>query len=466
MAVCRLMDTEDARALDAQSWAAKLVLDLGADVSVPPAGPSGHPALSWAECGAMALTGHRDGPPLMCPVPLAACADGALLALAAIAQAPDGVLPRGGGLLAERAAMTGLARSGRVSPGGSCRLLDCADGRIALTLARAHDWEALPAFLGEKWHGPDSGASEGGWRAVAKAVSAVPVEDLIERGRLLSLAIAAERLPAKRTPAWFAIDCERRAAPLSLGARPLVVDLSALWAGPLCTQLLGLLGARVVKVESPGRQDGARAGNQAFFDLLNRGKSTLMLDLDTMSGRDQLRRLLARADIVVEASRPRALEQLGIDASEFCADGRALTWISLTGHGRAAPEGDWIAFGDDAGVAAGLATVMRHATGEPVFCGDAIGDPMAGMHAALAAWWSHRHGGTRRISLSLADVVGHCVDWSGPLDPVTLRERQARWNAVLRDAGGTVNPPTIRAGAAPKSGTRGFVYDPGESRPA
>jgi crotonobetainyl-CoA:carnitine CoA-transferase CaiB-like acyl-CoA transferase len=108
MADCRLMDTEDARALDAQSWAAKLVLDLGADVSVPPAGPSGHPALSWAECGAMALTGHRDGPPLMCPVPLAACADGALLALAAIAQAPDGVLPRGGGLLAERAAMTGL----------------------------------------------------------------------------------------------------------------------------------------------------------------------------------------------------------------------------------------------------------------------------------------------------------------------------------------------------------------------
>ena len=111
---------------------------------------------------------------------------------------------------------------------------------------------------------------------------------------------------------------------------------------------------------------------------------------------------------------------------------------------------------------------MRHATGEPVFCGDAIADPMAGMHAALAAWWSHRHGGTRRISLSLAGVVGHCVDWSGPLDPVTLRERQARWNAVLRDAGGTVNPPAMRAraGAAPKSGTGGFVYDPGESRPA
>ena len=189
------MDTEDARTLDAQGWAAKLLRDLGADDFVPPAGPSVHPALRWAECGAMALTGRLDGPPLMCPVPLASCADGALLALAAIAEAPDGVLPRGGELLTERAAMTGLSRSGRVSPGGGCRLLDCADGRIALTLARAHDWAALPAFLGEKWPGPDSGATEDGWRAVAEAVSALPVDELVERGRLLSLAIAADRLP-------------------------------------------------------------------------------------------------------------------------------------------------------------------------------------------------------------------------------------------------------------------------------
>ena len=187
-----------------------------------------------------------------------------------------------------------------------------------------------------------------------------------------------------------------------------------------------------------------------------------------MSGRDRLRRLLAQADIVVEASRPRALEQLGIDAAEFCATGRALTWISLTGHGRAAPERDWIAFGDDAGVAAGLATVMRHAAGEPVFCGDAIADPMAGMHAALVAWWSHRSGGARRISLSLAGVVGHCVESSGSLEPVALRERQARWDAVLRAAGSTVYPPTVRARPAGPhaSGTGGFVYHPGESRPA
>ena len=416
----------------------------------------------------MALTGHRDGPPLMCPVPLASCADGAVLALAAIAGTPRGLLPRGGELLAERAALGGLRRNGRIAPGGACRLLDCADGRIALSLARAHDWAALPAFLGEQWHGPDHGATEDGWQAVAKAVAAMPVDELVERGRLLSLAVAADRPPAIPTPGWFAIDCEQPAARRNRSARPLVVDLSALWAGPLCTHLLGLLGATVIKVESSTRRDGARAGNEAFFDLLNRGKASLTLDLDTMSGRDQLRRLLARADIVVEASRPRALEQLGIHASEFCATGRALTWISLTGHGRAMPEGDWIAFGDDAGIAAGLATVMRHAAGEPVFCGDAIADPMTGMHAALVAWWSYRSGGARRISLSLAGVVRHCIQSSGSLEPVALRERQARWNAVLRAAGGTVYPPTVRARPAGThaSGTGGFVYHPGESRPA
>ena len=86
----------------------------------------------------MALTGRRNGPALMCPVPLASCADGAVLAaLQSIAAVPDEVLPAGGELLAERAALAGFTRNGRIAPGAACRLLDCADGRIALTLARA-----------------------------------------------------------------------------------------------------------------------------------------------------------------------------------------------------------------------------------------------------------------------------------------------------------------------------------------
>ena len=426
-----------------------------------------HPALRWAACGAMALTGRPDGPPLMCPVPLASCADGALLALQAVAGAPDGVLPPGAELLAERAALAGLARNGRIAPGGACRLLDCADGRVALALARPDDWAALPALLGEKWLGANFRHGDD-WRAVAEAVAGEQVDALVERGRLLSLAVSADRLPTGASPGWFEIDAEHAANAAPDRPAPLVLDLASLWAGPLCTQLLSLLGARVFKVESAARPDGARLGHAGFFERLNGGKEQLVIDFGTAQGLSQLRSLIEAADIVVEASRPRALMQLGFDATEFLAAGRALTWISLTGHGRAAPAGDWIAFGDDAGVAAGLSSVMHHATGEAVFCGDAIADPMTGMHAALAAWWSHRRGGSRRISLSLAGVVGHCVTTTGSLAPADLQQRQARWNAVLRDAGATASPPAPQArfSAAPASGNGGFVYHPGEFRPA
>ena len=126
------MDTEDdAAALDAPSWAAKLLSDLGAGDAAPPAGPvlhtlpcAGPSAARWRSPDT--ATVRR----LMCPVPLASCADGAVLAIAAIAGSPAGVLPRGGELLAERAALGGLSRNGRIAPGGACRLLDCADGRI------------------------------------------------------------------------------------------------------------------------------------------------------------------------------------------------------------------------------------------------------------------------------------------------------------------------------------------------
>lgn len=398
----------------------------------------------------MWLTGRRAGPPLVCPVPLASCADGALFALAAVAGATDRRLPAGAGLLAERAALSGDARKGRIAPGGICRLLDCADGRIALSLARAEDWASLPAWLdsGEPLHAesPSHGSpgSDAAWDAVAAAVARRRVDDLVERGRLLSLAIAADRLPTDSAAAWFEVDCEQPGAVHDPRPRPLVIDLSSLWAGPLCTHLLAMLGANVVKVESVARPDGARAGNPAFYDLLNHGKSSVALDFRAADGRDMLRRLLEAADIVVEASRPRALLQLGIDPAAHCDAGRALTWISLTGHGRRPPEGDWIAFGDDAAVAAGLGTVMQRATDEPFFCGDAIGDPLAGMHAALAAMWSWRRGGARRISISLRGVVAHCLGFAAPLDTATLRERQQRWTALLERTQRVARAPCAR----------------------
>ncbi len=104
-----------------------------------------HPALAWARCGAMALTGHSDGPPLLAPGRLAACAEDAAAELERVALA--GGLGSLVGL--DAPALLGLTRRGSTAPGGSCRLLRAADRWLALNLARPDDVDLLPAWLGE-----------------------------------------------------------------------------------------------------------------------------------------------------------------------------------------------------------------------------------------------------------------------------------------------------------------------------
>ncbi len=162
---------------------------------------------------------------------------------------------------------------------------------------------------------------------------------------------------------------------------PLVVDLSSLWAGPLCGHMLEQVGARVIKVESVSRPDAARTGPPEFFDSLNCRKESLLLDFAVSADVELLRRLLTRADVVIEGSRPRALEQLGICAREVLGLGLSV-WVSITGHGRDEAARDRVAFGDDAAVAGGLVVWDEHG---PCFCADAVADPLTGMTAAVAA---------------------------------------------------------------------------------
>ena len=389
------------------------------DAPAPPLGPFRSAADAWAESGLMHLTGRADGAPLMCPAPLAACADAALAAFRAVAG--DGTLAGidGAALLAERAQLAGFVRAGRVSPGGACRLLLAEDGWLALSLARPADFELLPAFGAD----PD-------WASVARAVRQMRVADAVARGRLLGLAIAADVPPAARP--W------QRSRQIGMPAvpaeRPLVVDLSALWAGPLATHLLHQAGARVIKVESTTRPDGARAGPADFFDLLNAGKQSVALDLTQEDGRAWLRRLLRVADIVLEASRPRALVQMGIDARALLAERPGLTWLRLTAYGAAGPAADWIGYGDDVGVACGLSHLLRGAVGKPVFCADAPADALTGLHVALAGWCAWRQGGGRLIELSLFDCLSHAIGFAAPdfspglpaADPGTPRRPAAR----------------------------------------
>jgi crotonobetainyl-CoA:carnitine CoA-transferase CaiB-like acyl-CoA transferase len=228
----------------------------------------------------------------------------------------------------------------------------------------------------------------------------------------------------------------------------MVVDLSAMWAGPLCARLLGQAGLRVVKVESTRRLDGARRGHQGFFDWLHGGHESVALDLSSSSGLAALRQLLARADVVIESSRPRALAQLGIDAEAVVAGRPGTTWISITGYGRTGTAGQRVAFGDDAAVAAGL--VAYDHDDRPVFCGDAIADPITGLHAALAALASLAAGGGHLVEVAMAAAVATTLAW--PAEPTAERRDD-------NSASGIDTPAAAEPTAERRDDNGGWIVD-------
>jgi crotonobetainyl-CoA:carnitine CoA-transferase CaiB-like acyl-CoA transferase len=206
-----------------------------------------------------------------------------------------------------------------------------------------------------------------------------------------------------------------------------VVDLSSLWAGPLCGNLLSLAGARVVKIESASRPDGSRAGPRSFFDVLNSGKRSVALDLSAEHGWKVLRRLLSVVDVVIEGSRPRALEQRGIVAAELVAAEGPRVWVSITGHGRTGAGRDRVAFGDDAAVAGGL--VVADEVG-PCFCADA---------AAAACLDALAVGGRWVLDVAMADVAAALAG------PTLVSDAGANDDAAADD----VAPPRARTVTSP-----------------
>ncbi|WP_052378714.1 CoA transferase [Polycyclovorans algicola] len=394
-----------------------------------------HPAAAWARSGLMALTGNHD--PALCIAPIVSAAQGALAALKSVAPNTAGLDEIDAALLlGERAALTGSTRAGATSPGGACHLLATADDWLAVNLARDDDWALLPAWL-EIDACPDLAT-------LAAELTRRPSALLIERAGWLGLAVARDQAP--QAAAWCTVHsgADWRGTTTMPARAPRVLDLSSLWAGPLCSHLLQRLGAEVIKVEGWQRPDGARRGNADFFNLLHAGKRCVALDWGTPTGTAQLRALLASADIVIEGSRPRALQQLGIEAEAWVAERPHRTWISLTGYGRCGPDAERVAFGDDATVAAGLSHLMHDTTGQRLMVGDALADPLTGLHAALAAWASWCDGGGRLVGLSLVDVTRHAACFELPESTAGRRARHADWQAWLHRHGVIAQPPRAR----------------------
>lgn len=291
-------------------------------------------------------------------------------------------------LIGGRAALLGLSPAGKVSAGGSTRLMRSRDGWCALTLARPDDIAAVPALI-------SADEVDDPWPAVQGWVAENDCADMTERARLLGLPAAGLGETPPEGPRVYPFG----AATATRGPENLLVaDLSALWAGPLCGRLLASAGATVVKIESAARPDGARHGPQSFFDWMNAGKLSYSVDFDEPSG---LRALLAAADVVIESSRPAALVRRGLAPTDVTPrDGRV--WLRVTGHGTDGGRENWVAFGDDAAVSGGL---VGGEPDEPAFCGDAIADPLTGLEAALAVVQSLRSGGGELIEMSMAAVA-------------------------------------------------------------
>ncbi|MCC7077354.1 MAG: CoA transferase [Acidimicrobiia bacterium] len=409
-------------------WAERLLRLVGAVGAGPEGADRGaaDAAGDWAESGAMALTGRPDGPPLVAPGMAASAARGAALVIAHLTEMSPGleaVDVDGGLLLGERAAIAGLTRQGPISPGGTCRLVPAAEGILAVNLPRPEDEASVHAWL-ETAPGADV------WETVTSACGARSAGELAERGQLLGIPVAAVPPAGSITTA----------APFRIRPGPAtgientgpgrVVDLSSMWAGPLCAHLLGLAGFEVVKVEATRRPDGARAGPPAFFDLMHGGHKSVALDFGSESDLAALGRLLDSADIVIESSRPRALDQLGLGPDMVLARSPATVWVSITGYGRSGAWRDRVAFGDDAAAAAGL---IAWDGDTPCVCGDAIADPLAGLHAAVSALslWVAARGGL--VDVSMRDAVASAlvgVEDPSPLptlpDGVSVQEPSAR----------------------------------------
>lgn len=280
---------------------------------------------------------------------------------------------------------------GRTSVGGATRLLACLDGWVAVSLARSSDHDLVPAWLALAGGDPAATTLEAG-------VAARKGADLAAAAEVVGLPVGVLGERAADPAGGVTVRDAGPAAPRSGGLR--VVDLSALWAGPLVGAILAEAGAVVTKVESSARPDASRDGDPALHRRLNGAKAERSVDLSSSAGRSALAALVRGADVVVESARPRALEQLGIvAAAELARPDGPQVWVSITGHGRGSSR---VAFGDDAAVAGGL---VEHTDQGPGFFGDAIADPLTGLAAAATALEVLAAGRRALVDAALAGVA-------------------------------------------------------------
>jgi CoA:oxalate CoA-transferase len=178
---------------------------------------------------------------------------------------------------------------------------------------------------------------------------------------------------------------------VTLPALPLdgirVIDFSRVLAGPLCSALLGDLGAEIIKIEPPTGDDyraiGPFSGGESgLFNAMNRNKQSVVIDLKHDEGRALAQALCAQADVVVENFRPGVAERLGIGYAELSAQHPALVYASVSGFGQTGPESHRPAYDIILQAMCGLMDATGSPDGAPTLVGDSISDSVSGLFAS------------------------------------------------------------------------------------
>ena len=193
-----------------------------------------------------------------------------------------------------------------------------------------------------------------------------------------------------------------------------VIDFSRVLAGPLCSALLGDLGADVIKIEPPGGDDyraiGPFArGESGLFSAMNRNKRSVVIDLKTEDGQMLAQSLCAQADVVVENFRPGVAGRLGIGYETLSARNPALVYASVSGFGQTGPESHRPAYDIILQALCGLMDATGAPDGEPTLVGDSVSDVVSGIFASwgvLAALVARdRTGKGTHVDVSMFDAT-------------------------------------------------------------
>jgi formyl-CoA transferase/CoA:oxalate CoA-transferase len=223
-----------------------------------------------------------------------------------------------------------------------------------------------------------------------------------------------------------------------------VLDLTRVLSGPYCTMLLADMGARVIKIEQPGRGDETRAwgppfvaGESAYFLSINRNKESVALDFKQPGGRRALDRLLDRADVLVENFRPGTLDRVGLGYAAVAAKYPRLIYGSISGFGQTGPRRNQAGYDAVMQAEGGLMSVTGAADGPAYRVGIAIADLVAGLLAAqgivLALYSRDRTGRGQQVDVGMLDGVVSLLTYHASmyLTTATMSQRVGNRHATI-----------------------------------